>query len=424
MEVTINDISEVQKEIHISTTAEELTPHFEQAYKDYSPKVEIDGFRKGKAPAALVRRLYGEQIEYNALETIASNLYREIIESRKIDPIGEPVLTNIDYKRGEKLTFSVKYEIKPSVELKEFTGIEIEKLVHPVTDAEIDQELLRIRKANHTLENADKAVDTEFVVTSDIQQLDDSGNPLIGKKTVDAKFYLGDEQLLPEIREALVNSAPGDKRRVTTTHEHEDHKHTDLMELTVKTVERVVLPELNDDLVSKVTKGKIATVPEFRTHLRTELEAYWKERSDRRLEDTMISEIVRRHEINVPESLVKGVLDSLVEDLKNRYPGKKLPADFNEASFREGNHGYGVYQAKWFLIREQILKAQKITVEPADIEKLAETDAPKVGIDKEHLLQFYKTSEHVTSRIESEKLMEWLRGQQKITEKITDEQFQ
>ncbi len=421
MDVSINDISDVQKEIHILTTAEELIPKFEKAYKEFQPKVEIDGFRKGKAPMSLVKRIYGEQIEYNALETIAGDLYREVIEERKIEPIGEPVLTNIDFKRGQSLSFSVKFEIKPVFDLKEYTGIPIEKLVHKVTDAELEDEIRRIRKANHSLEPAEKVTDTEFLVTADVQQTDETGNPLIGKKTADAKFYLADEQLFPEIRDALSGAAPGDRRRVTTSHDHDGEKRVDHMELAVKAVERVVLPPLDDALVSKITKGKVTTVPEFRTHLRQDLEDYWKQRTDRRLENTLISEIVRRHEITIPESLAKGVLESLVDDLRNRAPNKKLPVDFNEAEFRENNHGYAVYQSKWFLLRDRIIKEQNITVEPMDIEKLAEADAPKVGIDKDQLLKFYRSSEHVTSRVESEKLMTWLRDHQTITEKVTEE---
>src|SRR5258707_2456695 len=117
MDVSITDITDVEKEILINVSAEELGPHFEKAYREYLPKIEIKGFRKGKAPLDLVKQIHGEAIEYNALDSIASEVYRDVIKERDIHPIGDPVLTDMDYKLGEALTFKIKYQIKPSFQL-------------------------------------------------------------------------------------------------------------------------------------------------------------------------------------------------------------------------------------------------------------------------------------------------------------------
>jgi len=424
MEISITDITDVEKEIQIQTTAAELVPHFEEAYKRYQPKIEIRGFRKGKAPLDLVKKLHGESIEYNALDTIASDVYRKVVQERDLRPIGDPVLTDMDYKRGEALTFKIKYEVKPQVELKAYTGIPVERIVHTVTEKEIQDELLRLRKANGTLAEASSAEDDEHIVTADIQQLDESGSPLIGKRTSDARLYLADDTLFPEIRTALRNASVGQVAKVNVEHEHDGVKHADHLEITVKKIEQALLPEFNDAFVQKITKEKIATVAEFDKQLRTDLADYWTERSERKLIDAIVAEIVKRHQITVPESLVRGVLDSLVEEMKGRSPNKKLPAEFNEETFRTNSRGYAVFQATWYLIRERIIEAERLTVEDADITRLAEADAPKVGIDKERLLEFYKSSSQVKDRILSDKLMAFLKANQAVTEKVTEEFFQ
>src|SRR5437867_4186010 len=107
MDVSIVDITDVEKELSVHATAAELLPHFEKAYQRYLPKVEIKGFRKGKVPLDLVKKIHGEAIEYDSLDTIASDMYRSIIGDRKIHPIGEPVLTDMEYKRGETLSFKI-----------------------------------------------------------------------------------------------------------------------------------------------------------------------------------------------------------------------------------------------------------------------------------------------------------------------------
>ena len=421
MEVSLTNISDVEKEIQIQATALELAPHLEEAYKRQQAKIEIKGFRKGKAPLELVKRKHGESIEYNSLDTIASDLYRQIVKEREIFPVGEPVLTDIDYKRGELLTFKVKYEVKPTFELKEYKNIPAEKVIHIVTDKEISEELLRLRKSNSTMEQVYEVTDDEHVVTADVQQLDDSGNLLIGKKKPDAKFYLANESLLPKIKEALHKVKGGETRRVKIEQEHDGDKHIDNLDLIIKKIEKVNLPDLNDEFVKKITKEKITTLTDYQQQLKKDIERYWNDLSERRLLDSIIGEIVRRHEFTVPESLIKGVLDSLIEDMKNQYPNKKLPDDFNKDAFNENNRSYAVYQAKWFLIQEKIVDTEKISVEDTDYDRLAEIEAPKFAIEKERLLQFYKSSNSVKDRIINSKLTDFLKKYAQITEKITEE---
>ncbi len=420
MEVSITDITDVEKEIQIRATAEELIPHFDQAYRKFQPDIEIRGFRKGKVPLDLVKRLHGETIEYKSLDTIASDMYRRVIEERNIHPIGEPVLVDIDYKRGEALHFKIKYEVKPVFDLREYKGIAVEKIVHRVTDKELEEEILRLRRANGTLDNADTASDDEHIVTTDIQQLDDGGAPLIGKKNADVRLYLADETLAPELREGLRNAGPGAVRRVVVMHDHDGSQHKEPLELAVTKVEKLSLPPLDDAFVRKITKNKVQTVDEFRTSLRTDLEAYWRERTERKLADAIIGEIVRRHDVTVPESLVNGVLDNLIEELKSRTQNKKLPPDFDEGEFRKANRGYAVFQAKWYLIRERIIEAEKIEVGEDDLRMLAEREAAKLGIEKDRLLQYYHSSSTVRDRIVSDKLMAFLAASQKIKETVTE----
>ncbi|MDI6765435.1 MAG: trigger factor [Bacteroidota bacterium] len=423
MEVSITDISDIEKEIQIQTTAEELVPLIEEAYKRNQQKIEIKGFRKGKAPLDLIRRIYGESIEYSELDAIASDVYRQIIKERGIQPIGEPVLTDIDYKRGESLFFKVKYEIKPIIELREYKGIAVEKIIHKITDQEIEDEILHIRKSNSTMQEAETAIDDEHIVTADLQQLDESGIPLIGRRNNDARIYLSSETIYPEIKEALQNVKIGETRKVRIKRDNEEHQHNENLEITAKKIERVILPDFTDDFINKITKEKTKTVSEFQTQLKSDIEEFWSDKTERRFIDTLINEIVQRHDFNVPDTLVKSILDSFVEDIKNRNPNKKLPQDFEEDKFRENNRTYAIFQAKWFLIRERIIEAEKISVEEIDLERLAETEASKVGIEKDRLYQFYKSSNSVKEKIITDKLLRFLKEHAVISEKVTEDFF-
>jgi trigger factor len=417
MQSTINNLSDVSREVEISATAAEIQPHFEKAYLEYRPKVEIKGFRKGKAPLDLVKKLYGDMIEQETLPSVASELYRDVVKEKELKPIGEPVITDMHYHRGEQFRVKIQYDIRPTIELGGYKDIAVEKPVHAVTVTEVEEEIVRLRKMDSTTEAVTTgATDDEFVVSGQMRELDPSGVALIGKKTQSARFYLADPQLEKPIYEALKNAQVGGEYRVAFQHQHGDHTHDVNLKITVSTVERVILPEFNADFVKKVTKDKVSDPEEFRKKLRADLEEYWKEKDRRQVVNSVIGEIVRKHDFQVPESLIRSVLEGLLEDVKNQYPKKQLPQDFDQERFFQENRAYAIYQSKWALIREEIVKAEAIGITDEDLLALAEKEASRIGIDKERLMEYYKSSEQIKDRLVSEKLIEFLVAQAKVTE--------
>ena len=423
MEVAINDITQVEKELAIQISAEELTPHFEKAYRRYQPKFEVKGFRKGKVPLDLVKKMFGERIEYDSLDTVASDLYREVAKEKDIRPIGEPLLVDMDYKRGQSLAFKIKYEVLPPITLNEYKGVAAEKLVHKVTEQEIDEEIERLRRANATTIEVQKVEDNEHLVTVDIQDLDDTGFPMIGKKRENQRLYPGDETMPGELKSALRNAEVGAAVRVQYESQHGGHAHKVHMQATVKKIEKIQLPEFDDAFVKKITKEKVATVAEFRQQLQNDLEDYWKEKSERKVVDDLAGEIIRRHDFPVPESLITGIINRQLEDVKSRLPNKRLPADFDEVKFREESRPSAIWQAKWFLLRERIIEQEGLTVDERELEKLAEEKAVQTGIEKEKLLEFFKKSEESQRQLLSDKVVALLKSQAKITERVTEEFF-
>ncbi|HEY6952857.1 MAG TPA: trigger factor [Bacteroidota bacterium] len=416
MEIAIKDLTEVSREIEITADAKELTPHFEKAYKEYRPKIEIRGFRKGKAPLDLVKKLYGEVIENDSLETVAGELYRQAVKEKDLKPIGEPRLVDLDFKRGESFHCKIQYDVRPKIELRQYKNIGVEKVVHTVTDKEVEEEILRLRRVNSTMEEVRKVTDPEHVVTVTMQELDDSGAPLIGKKSENVRFYLADEQLEQPFKDALKSAELNGNYRVQFDHQHGDHAHKVNAQLIVGKIERVVLPEFDDAFVAKITKDKVKSVAEFRRGIEVDLVAYWKEREKRQVLNAVTEDILKKHEFQVPESLVNSVLEGLLEEMKNDYPDKKLPANFDVKKFYDQNRSYAEAQSKWALLREEIIKKENIAAEESDLVNLADQEAGKIGIDKERLVAYYKTSDQIKDRIIGTKLLDFLLQSAKVKE--------
>lgn len=417
MQVTINTLSDIAQEADIQVTSDELQPHFERAYEKYRPKVELKGFRKGKVPMPMIRQLYGEAIEHDALDTIADELYRKAMDEKHIQPVGRPTMVDMDFRRGESFRFKIKYEIKPAITLRKYKGIAVEKPVHAVADAEVEAEILTLRRSNSTARETQNVTDAEHVVTADVQELDESGAPLIGKKTAGARFSLFDETLAPAIRDALMHAAPGAAVTARFESRHGDHSHPVHIAITPTKIEKVELPAFDDALVAKITGDKVRTVHEFTATLRTDIERYWEDQATAKLNDNIARAIVEEHDFPVPDALVESLLDSFVDDLKERSRDRKLPREFDEKKFREESRSYALWQAKWMLLKERIGETERLAVSDADIEALADAEAGKLGIDKERLRTYYKSSTAAADRLLSEKIMTFLREHATITEK-------
>lgn len=404
--------------MEVVVSADELLPHFEKAYERARPKVEIKGFRKGKVPLSMVKKLYGETIEKESLDEITNDLFRQAVDQKKLEPVGHPVLLDMNYRRGEGLRFRVKYEVKPVFELKQYKGFTVQKMIHPVTEEEEEYEIDRLRRINHATREVERVSDDEHIVTVDLQELDEAGFPMIGKKNENARLYLADPQLFPQMKDALKQAKVGDERQVRLDSSHGEHTHRSFVSLKVKKVEKVDLPEFNDEFVKKITKGKVDTVQQFQNSLREDLENFWAEKSERQLSDAIAAEIIKQHDIPVPESMVRAILESLLDEIRSQQPNKKLPKDLDEEKFRAENRPYAIWQAKWYLIRDRILEAEKIGVDNADIELLANEESERVGIERDRLVQYYKSSRVAHDKILSDKLMRFLKKNVQVREVV------
>jgi trigger factor len=416
VEVTVESLSDVLRTAEITATPEELAPHFNKAYLEYRKKIEIRGFRKGKAPIDIVKKLYGELIENDSLNEIASEFYRQAVKEKELKPIGEPLLIDLDYKHGEHFRCKIQYDVRPQITVQDYKGIEVDKIVHTIKDDEVEKELIRLQRANAAMEEVDAVTSPEHIVTATLQDLDEGGAPLVGKKSDNIRFYLADEQLEQPFKEALKEAVKNGEYTVQFEHKHEDHAHTVKTRISVKKIEKVTLPVLDDAFVSKITKNQFTSVEMLRGNIKEEIIAYWKEKSDRQVINALTAEILRRHEFQVPESLIRSVLDGLLEEVKNEYPDKRLPADFNEEKFKEENRAYAIYQAKWALLRDELIKAENLTASDEDLEKLAEEESAKIKIPKDRLVNYYKTSDQIKDRLIGDKLLKLLVSSAKIKE--------
>lgn len=415
MEFKLNKINAVKQEVEFELSYADLAPHFDKAFSKYQKKAEIPGFRKGKAPVSMIKRMYGEMIEQASLEDVANDIYKQYLDENHVHPLGEAQMVDMDYEAKQLFKFKIKYEIKPEFELADYKGIEVNRTVHKIDEKTIDEEIKYLQSKHVTYEDSPKAENNEYTITMDVQKLDDAGIEVIGESDKDVRFYLNDPQINKEFKEQIEQITVGEERVLILP--GQDEGKTEKFKVTCKKVDKIIFPELNEEFFKTLYKGEeIKTLEEFRNKVRSDLEAIYKNIAEQEIRNNIVSEMIKLNDVPVPDALVENILNSYVEDTKNQNPKRQLPPDFNEEEFRKTKRVDAILQVKWYLIRDKIIELEKMEVSDKDLEPIIEADAKKYNLPVDKIKTVYENNQDVKYRVLDDKLMKFLTDNAKIND--------
>jgi trigger factor len=421
LETKITNKSQVLRELEIFIGEDEVAKAFDEAYKTMRPKLSLPGFRPGKAPMSVIKKMHGDAIEGDTLEKIAQEKFKEYAETEKLEPIGRPVMTDLHRHHGEGAHFKIAYEVKPEFELKDYSGIEVEQPVITVNDKDVDERLHYLRFNFSTREEAQEISDTETIANITFGELEpDEKGVIAPAQTTD--MYLADPQIVPELRDALIGKKTGEKFSLTlpkTSNDPNIPKKDVPVEVTINKIEKVILPEMTEEFSKKISRDKSATELEVRLLIREELQENAKRRSTEALESNMVNALLKLHDFQVPRTITHTLLDSMIQELKEENKRRGYPEDYgiNEEEARKLGWNNAETRGKWLLLRDKLVEAENLEASEEDLSKLAEKDAAEYGIAKENLLKYYQANDEIKERIKSEKLVARLKEKMKVLEK-------
>lgn len=430
MQTNLQQISPVEYELEITATADDLAPEIEKALRDQRARTNLKGFRPGKVPLQMVKKMHGKALAYAVAEKTVQETYEaEILEAKTHRVLGQPKLTALEYEMDGDLRAVIRFGVRPEIELADLSGEKVSKLVHEVEEGQVDEEIAQLRRRHADLVPSEEAAGEEDHVVIDLQRLDDeSGTPLIGEKEEDVAFFLDDERLKDELKEAVLGKKAGDTFKMHMTHEHghDGHEgtHTHGYQVTVKEVKRRELPELDAEFVKEVTKEQFEDVDAFRAEIERQLRESWERSAREMLEGDLVERMLALHPVPVPASAVELYLDSFVEDVRRRSEGE-MPAGFDEQAFRDANRGEAERQARWMLIRDQIIEENGLEVGEDDLEAYFEQAAEGGNFPASMLRQYYQSMpgmmDQVQQRMLSEKVFDLLLDRFDVVEKEREE---
>ncbi|MEJ5261911.1 MAG: trigger factor [Ignavibacterium sp.] len=421
MEYNVNEINASEKEVEIKLSYDEIKESLENEVKKQTKNLQVPGFRKGKVPRHILKKMFGDALEYEAADKVATEFFWKVADEKDLKPIGKPAMTSLDFEPEKHLTFKVKYETIPDISVQNYKDFEIEVPDFVVTDEEVEKEIEYILKSNKTTEDVQEiGDDRNYLVEVEIYRTDENGNVLPDTKPEKLTIDLTNEQIHPQIVENSKGKKVGESftfqfsdTRKETNKDGVEEEITDNYYYTAKilSVKKIALPELNEDLIKKVTKDRLSDIQAFKDEIKKDIQNYYNQRMEEIIRSKLLSEIIKNNDFTPPQTLVNNILDEYIKSEEEYAKKNRIPFNKDEARNRLMKNAEN--EVKWYLIKEKIQKAENISVTEEELKEFAEKESQQTGLPVEKLMNYYKASNQV-ERILDEKLFDFLKSHNTI----------
>jgi trigger factor len=417
--ITVQELTSVDKEIKVEASRDDLTPKFEKAFRKYRGQINMPGFRPGKTPLGIIKKRFGKEIELEEINSYIQEVYEKQIVP-EYEPIGETQMVDMKWE-DDKLEVVFKVGAKPEFELHPLEEITIDKMVHDVADKEVDEEIERTLERQGNWEEIDGEITEECRVTVDAISLDEEGNPIEGEKDENQKLDLRQEAA-KEFREKLAGKKAGDIVKM----ELEEEEDTDRFEMHIKKVEVMQKAELTDELAKEQSNGQAKNVDELRSFIKSQMQQYYDQSSEDMFRQFAIDELVKAHQFDIPVVMKDQILNSYVEYAKQQ-SGGKLPENFNEEEYKLKMDEQAVREVKWAFISQKLQeKFEDIEITPEDIDEYLGAEAARYGTTLDQIRTLYAQNpsqlENLRTSIRENKVFDKLGEVVKVNE-LSKEEF-
>lgn len=293
------------------------------SFRKNSGKITVPGFRKGKAPRAVVEKMYGKGYFYeDAFNAVLPNAFEAALKDSKLDMVGQPDFDVVSVSDEDGVVFSAKVSVKPEVKVEGYLGIEAEKKVVPVTDEEVDQEIRTLQERNSRETDLDEGGKAEM---GDICTIDFDGSvdgvPFDGGKGSDYPLKLGSGNFIPGYEEQVAGHTLNETFDVKVSFPEDYHVKElagkpAVFKTTIHKIQHIELPALDDDFAKDFTE--FDTFDEYRKDVRAKIEKRHGEEADSKFENAVLDQLIEKTDAEIPETMFVAETENFVRDYDNR----------------------------------------------------------------------------------------------------------
>ena len=410
------DTQTCKREVELTVGILELAAETDRVAAQYQQQVRLPGFRPGKAPATMVKSKFAADIRQQVVENLVPKAFREYAEKEQLKVVGQPNVNDVHYHDGEPLKFKAEYEVAPEFELGDYKGIEVPYDQPLVSEEDIDARLSAIREQKADYVNIDPrpVVNGDFAVVA-LKSISGVEGPPIEQDEL--MLEVAGEETLPEFNTGLLGMTPGESKEIDVAYP-EDYGAQRLagktvrFHLTLNTLRRKELPELNDDFAKDI--GDYQTLGEVRDEIR---KAILREReyvAQQEAKNKVVEKIVEAHEFAVPDAYVDHQIKANLESRLRELAGQgadlsKLKLDWEKV--REAQKDQATKEVRASLLLDRIAERESIgvTEEELDreVQRVARQDREPVPTVRKRLEEQGALGQ-LASRIRTEKTLNLL----------------
>ena len=396
MTTTFEKLSSNKVKLGFVVEPEKFDEGLKIAYNKLKGRINIPGFRKGKAPMKVIENHYGESVFYeDAFDAIFPEIYQEALKEHDVQVVDRPELDVEQIGRGKELKFTVEVFVRPDVELGQYKNLGIVKTVDEVTDDDVNAEIERARdRSSRWVEVEDRPAKLDDQVNIDYAGFD-GDEQFEGGTAQNHELILGSGSFIPGFEDQLVGAKVGDELDVNVTFPEQYHAENlagkpVVFKVKVNGIREKEMPALDDDFVTEVSETA-NTVAEYKAEIRERLEKAADQRGEAAFENEVIETVCENAKADIPDAMIDEQVDNMLRDMEMRmaYQGMKLDDYFKytgqtREQVREMYKPQAEERVMSQLVIEAVRKAENIeaTDEEIDAEIAKYAEQSKMELDK------------------------------------------
>lgn len=372
--------SSTRREIEVEVPAQEVARQTEALIQKYQKMARLPGFRRGHVPPSIIRQRFSEEIKTDVVESLVPKYFRQETERLGMHPISQPRVTDLHVHDGEPLRFKAAFEVLPEVKVAGYKDLRADHPHITVTDADVEQALADVREqhaAFHPVEGRALAEGDFAQVSLDGTPKSSEGQPVHMDEVL---VEIGGKNTMPEFTANLTAANVGDERTFDV-HYPDDAQDKRLAGKTfsytvkVQSIKQKTLPEINDEFAKQL--GEFSSVDDVRNRIREQMDSERRHQAEHEAKDKLVSELVRRNDFEVPESLIEHQIDIRLERGLRALAAQGLTAeqmkkmDLNR--LRAGQREQAIQDLKASLLLEKVADEENIQVGDEELDREVES---------------------------------------------------
>lgn len=388
----------------IETDAEKFEAGLDKAYNKNKNKINVPGFRKGKAPRKMIEKLYGAEIFFeDAANNIIPDAYSKAAKESELDIVSQPKISVVQLESGKPFVFEAEIAVRPEVELGTYKGVEVSKADTEVTDADIEEELKKVQDQNsRTVSVEDRAVKDGDMTVIDFEGFVD-GTAFDGGKGENYPLTIGSHSFIDNFEEQLIGMNIGEEKEINVTFPEDYHAENlkgkpAVFKVSVKEIKEKQLPELDDDFAQDVSD--FDTLAEYKEDLKKKVSERKEADAKSKKESEVLEKVVEAAKMDIPQAMIDTQVNRMVEDFAARLQQQGLSVEqyfqytgLTPDKIMEDMKPEALKRIKNSLVLEAIAKAENIEVSDEELEEELKKMADMYKMEVEKIKEFMQEAE-------------------------------